>query len=117
MSEMELLTPEEVAQRLQVKARTVQEWLRSGRLVGLKLGKLWRIRPNDLVAFLDRQQTTASTSGRPEAAAALSAEERAARVDALLGKYTHAHSTVDEFCRRKQEEIDLENRRWEDQVR
>jgi excisionase family DNA binding protein len=117
MSEMELLTPEQVAQRLQVKARTVQDWLRSGRLVGLKLGKLWRIRPNDLAAFLDRQQTAAPAFGRPEVAVALSAEERAARVDALLGKYAHAHSTVDEFCRRKEEEIDLENRRWEDQAR
>jgi len=117
MSEMELLTPEQVAQRLQVKARTVQEWLRSGRLVGLKLGKLWRIRPNDLAAFLDRQQPAASAFERPEVGVALSAEERAARVDALLGKYAHAHSTVDEFCRRKQEEVELENRRLEDRAR
>jgi excisionase family DNA binding protein len=103
-----------VAQRLRVKARTVQEWLRTGRLVGLKLGKLWRVRPNELAAFLDRQQTAASRSG-PLEVVVLSPEERAARVDALLGKYAEAHSTVDEFCRRKQEEIELENRRWKDQ--
>lgn len=47
-----LLTPEQVARRLQVKERTVYDWLRIGRLQGLKLGRLWRIRPEDLDIFL-----------------------------------------------------------------
>ncbi len=47
-----LLTPEQVAEHLVVAERTVYEWLRSGRLRGIKLGRLWRIREADLEAFL-----------------------------------------------------------------
>jgi excisionase family DNA binding protein len=49
-----LLTPEQVAERLQVTGRTVYAWLRSGTLPALKLGRLWRIRPEDLETFLER---------------------------------------------------------------
>ena len=48
----ELLTPEEVANRLRVTRRTVYTWLKLGRLRGLRAGKGWRIRPADLDAFL-----------------------------------------------------------------
>ena len=48
-----LLTPEQVAERLQVTERTVYGWLRRGKLPALKLGRLWRIRPEDLEAFLE----------------------------------------------------------------
>src|SRR5260370_39501552 len=47
-----LLTPEEVAARLRVSRRTVYAWLKIGRLRGLRAGKAWRIRPEDLDAFL-----------------------------------------------------------------
>jgi excisionase family DNA binding protein len=48
-----LLTPEQVAERLQVTERTVYSWLRRGKLPALKLGRLWRIRPDDLETFLE----------------------------------------------------------------
>jgi len=48
-----LLTPEQVAERLQVTERTVYGWLRHGKLPALKLGRLWRIRPDDLETFLE----------------------------------------------------------------
>jgi excisionase family DNA binding protein len=54
MSEEPLLTPEQIAKRLQVKERTVYSWLRSGQLRGVKLGRLWRVRPADFEAFLER---------------------------------------------------------------
>jgi excisionase family DNA binding protein len=48
-----LYTPEEAAEALRVKLRTVMEWLRQGRLKGVKVGgKLWRIRESDLTAFI-----------------------------------------------------------------
>lgn len=47
-----LLTPEQVAQRLQVTERTVYTWLRSGRMRGVKLGRLWRVTEEDVAAFL-----------------------------------------------------------------
>src|SRR2546428_7077332 len=54
-----LLTPEQVAERLQVTERTVYGWLRRGKLPALKLGRLWRIRPEDLEAFLESARTKA----------------------------------------------------------
>ena len=53
----QLLTPAQVGERLQLTERTVYQWLRDGRLVGLKLGRLWRIRSEDLEAFLERSRT------------------------------------------------------------
>jgi excisionase family DNA binding protein len=50
-----LFTPEEAAEALRVKPRTVMEWLRQGKLRGVKLGgKLWRVKGSDLRAFIDR---------------------------------------------------------------
>jgi excisionase family DNA binding protein len=49
-----LLTPEEVAERLRISHLTLGNWLRSGKLKGVKVGRLWRVRERDLEAFLDR---------------------------------------------------------------
>ena len=54
-----LLTPEQVAERLQVTERTVYGWLRRGTLPALKLGRLWRIRSEDLEGFLESARTKA----------------------------------------------------------
>ena len=48
-----LLTPAQVAERLQITERTVYEWIRGGKLTALKLGRLWRIRQDELEAFLE----------------------------------------------------------------
>ena len=53
MNDKKLLTPRDVADRLQVNERTVKIWLRKGRLRGFKIGKEWRISPDDLQAFLE----------------------------------------------------------------
>ncbi len=62
-----MLTPEQVAQRCQVRPRTVLEWLRSGRLRGVKLGKLWRIEPTDLRAFVAANASDADWKARFDA--------------------------------------------------
>ena len=49
----ELLTVEEVSERIKVIKDTVREWLRNGDLVGIKLGKAWRIEEQDLIEFLE----------------------------------------------------------------
>ena len=54
-----LLTPEQVAKRLQVTEWTVYGWLRRGKLPALKLGRLWRIRPEDLETFLENARAKA----------------------------------------------------------
>lgn len=48
-----LLTPNDVAQRLQVNERTVTQWLRKNHLRGFKIGKEWRVSEADLQAFLE----------------------------------------------------------------
>ena len=51
-----LLTKEEVAQRLQVSEKTVGDWLRARTLVGVKVGRVWRITEEDLAAFIARNR-------------------------------------------------------------
>ncbi len=52
-SETLLLTPTDVAKRLQVSERTVTQWLRKGLLRGHKIGKEWRISEDALGTFLE----------------------------------------------------------------
>jgi excisionase family DNA binding protein len=47
-----VLTPEQVAERLHISRLTIGNWLRSGKLKGVKVGRLWRVRERDLEAFL-----------------------------------------------------------------
>jgi len=48
-----LLTPEQVAERLGLSVLTVRDWLRSGRLPGVKPGgRVWRVRAHDLDAYI-----------------------------------------------------------------
>jgi excisionase family DNA binding protein len=48
----EFYTLEEVANRLKVSVKTVRQWIKTGQLKGIKAGKLWRVRSEDLDAFL-----------------------------------------------------------------
>jgi len=47
-----LLSVKEVAETLGVTVDTVQRWLAAGKLKGIKLGRLWRVRSADLEKFL-----------------------------------------------------------------
>ena len=48
-----LLTPEEVAEALQLHHLTVLKFIRSKKLRSIKLGRLYRIREEDLKNFLE----------------------------------------------------------------
>ena len=54
MNNENLLTPVDVANRLQVNERRVTQWLRRGFLRGFKIGKEWRVSSRDLEAFLEQ---------------------------------------------------------------
>jgi excisionase family DNA binding protein len=56
MDMSDFLTPEQVAERLQVKPKTIREWLRTGELVGFKLGAGWRISAADIDRYLNEQR-------------------------------------------------------------
>ncbi len=47
-----LLAPEEAAARISVSPRSIREWLRKGKIKGVKAGRLWRIREKELERFL-----------------------------------------------------------------
>jgi len=48
----ELYTVEQAAEKLQVDPETIRIWLRAGKLKGIKVGRLWRIREENLELFL-----------------------------------------------------------------
>lgn len=45
----DLLTPLEVAERLRVNREVVYKWLQSGKMKGIRVGRLWRIPSFDLM--------------------------------------------------------------------
>jgi len=51
-TDIKLLTPEEAAKRLAVSPETVKKWLRTGKLNGVKVSVLWRVREKDLEDFI-----------------------------------------------------------------
>jgi excisionase family DNA binding protein len=56
MTEEQVYTPEEIAEKLKMSKLTVMNWLRSGKLKGLKAGRYWRVRASDLNAYLTRMR-------------------------------------------------------------
>jgi excisionase family DNA binding protein len=48
----ELLTLEEAAARLKIAPKTMRDWLRTGKLRGVKTGKYWRVREEDVATFI-----------------------------------------------------------------
>ena len=53
MHNQKLLTPVDIANRLQSNERTVAQWLRKGHLRGFQVGKEWRVSVKDWEAFLE----------------------------------------------------------------
>lgn len=112
---MDILTVEEVAQRLKLNPFTIRRLLREGVLHGIKVGKRqWRVQPRDLEAYLDRASnneehpgqghnatTTANTEslpppeGRPYPQELVDIE--AADIDEMLARITpeNRHELVD----------------------
>ncbi len=59
-----ILTPEQVAQILQVHPFTVLKFIKQGKLKASKLGRVYRIRESELESFLD--QTSGKVAKTPE---------------------------------------------------
>ncbi len=47
---------EDVAEILGFKEKTVREWLRTGKLKGKKIGRLWRVKESDLEDFINNTE-------------------------------------------------------------
>lgn len=51
----EFMSPDEIAEQLKISPKTVRAWLRSGELIGVKVGKSWRIHQEDLARLFSEQ--------------------------------------------------------------
>ena len=60
----QLYTPEEVAQICQLHAETVRRRLRDGRLKGVRVGRSWRIRQEELDQFVEHGDANAEVELR-----------------------------------------------------
>jgi len=96
----QVLTVEQAARKLQVKPHTVREYLKRGMIPGRKLGRSWRILETELESFL-------SGSGPPAPGERISVRGICADVPGL---------SSEEFIRRKEDEIRLENRRFREET-
>ncbi len=47
-----LLTIEETAEKLKMHPETMRDYLRERKITGVKVGRSWRVRESDLVAFI-----------------------------------------------------------------
>jgi excisionase family DNA binding protein len=72
MDDQQLLTPEQVGDRLQLSVYTILDYLRhghpkGGKLRGFKSGKQWRIREADLQAFIEANLSNGESNGERRA--------------------------------------------------
>lgn len=47
-----MLTPSEIAERLNIHPNTVRDYLKAGILPAVKLGRVWRVEEEDLEEFI-----------------------------------------------------------------
>ena len=61
-------TVQELAERLEVSEATVRQWIKSGELRAIDIGKGWRIANTDLAIFLKARETAPRKSSTAMAA-------------------------------------------------
>jgi excisionase family DNA binding protein len=54
----EFYTVKEIADTLEVKVETVQNWIRDKKLPAYKIGNTYRVRAEDFERFLEERRTT-----------------------------------------------------------
>jgi excisionase family DNA binding protein len=61
----DLFTAEQVAAILQLSPKTIKDWLRAGKLPGYKIGRVWRVRQEDLEAFIQGARAWRGSEAAP----------------------------------------------------
>lgn len=51
-------TPQQAAEVLSISEKTLMNWLRAGKIKGVKVGRLWRIMEQDLEEFLRQNRVS-----------------------------------------------------------
>jgi len=57
MQDNNLLTPKQVAEILQIHTLTIYNYIRQGKLDAIRLGRSYRITPEDLARFIEAHRT------------------------------------------------------------
>ena len=52
----EFLTVNEIAKKLRLHPATIAKYVREGKILALKFGRVWRIREEELTKFLERTE-------------------------------------------------------------
>jgi excisionase family DNA binding protein len=60
MPTMPLMEVDRVAYRMSVSPEFVRRLLRSGKLVGIRVGRMWRVDPREVQAYIERLRRAAS---------------------------------------------------------
>ncbi len=110
-----LLSPDQAAAALGVRRRTLEDWVRAGKIPVVKLGRLHKFRPATLQQFIETQETLVTTRNKPvqietsvpsdlEKAAVQDAAKRQRQI-ALLEQWNAEDATDDpqEIARREAE--------------
>jgi excisionase family DNA binding protein len=88
--EERLFSVDETAERLGVSKWTIADWIKAGRVKGIKIGKFWRVRERDLEAFIANPpplKRVTLAPPRPAALATPAAETPQARKAALVARF------------------------------
>jgi excisionase family DNA binding protein len=54
------MTLVEVAEYLQVKERTLYQWVREGKIPGFQIGSMWRFKKEDIEQWIEERKEDAS---------------------------------------------------------
>lgn len=57
MKDNNLLTPKQVAEILQIHTLTIYNYIRQGKLDAIRLGRSYRVTPQDLARFIEAHRT------------------------------------------------------------
>jgi excisionase family DNA binding protein len=63
MPELDYLTPEQAAEKLQMNARVVRRMLSAGTIPGKRVGRIWRISAQALREFIEGGEKPAAPKG------------------------------------------------------
>ena len=67
VSEEALMDIKQVASYLQINEATAYSWAQKGKLPGIKIGRIWRFRREDIEAWLDRNMSVPKPAGESAA--------------------------------------------------
>lgn len=116
-----LLTVDETAKYLKVSPYTVRKWLRTGKLRGHKIGRLYRVVEDDLLYIgstgVSKNKLKEADvidmfadAGRPWDE--ITTKEKQLRLARIVGKYADIPLSSDDLQLERQEEIELEERKF-----